>query len=221
MESYKINKQARGFQILIDSSKERRNLLNKLIEIVEKAGFKEIILPAVEPLEIYKDKIGEEVQKQMFMVSKGQGEEELCLRPEGTATIQLLAQQHFKGHKDVMLWYFTPCYRLERPQAGRYREFYQFGVEWLNPRDMKAASYILKGMALEMVKLKTSSYVLNESAKRGLSYYIGDGFEISVESLGAQKQVVGGGVYPEGIGFALGFERLMLCAQETKLPSLE
>jgi len=45
-----------------------------------------------------------------------------------------------------------------------------------------------------------------EQQLRGLSYYTGDGFEIAVETLGAQKQVVGGGTYKQGIGF----DRLML-----------
>ena len=44
-----------------------------------------------------------------------------------------------------------------------------------------------------------------------MDYYIGDGFEIFVENLGSQKQVLGGGRYNEGIGFAIGFDRLMLC----------
>jgi histidyl-tRNA synthetase len=47
--------------------------------------------------------------------------------------------------------------------------------------------------------------------KRGLDYYIEDGFEIACPELGAQKQVVGGGRYSNGIGFAVGFDRLALC----------
>jgi histidyl-tRNA synthetase len=61
-----------------------------------------------------------------------------------------------------------------------------------------------------MVSLKTSEYEVNASVKRGLNYYTTEGFEIAVPSLGAQKQVVGGGTYRQGIGFAIGFDRLML-----------
>ena len=61
-----------------------------------------------------------------------------------------------------------------------------------------------------MVSLVTLDYIVDESAVRGLKYYLGDGFEISIPSLGAQKQVVGGGSYEEGIGFAVGFDRLMI-----------
>ena len=53
-------------------------------------------------------------------------------------------------------------------------------------------------------------YEYNPIVKRGLAYYTEDGFEISVPSLGAQKQVCGGGSYKEGVGFAFGVDRLML-----------
>jgi histidyl-tRNA synthetase len=49
-----------------------------------------------------------------------------------------------------------------------------------------------------------------DQVKRGLNYYVEDGFEASVESLGAQKQVAGGGAYAEGVGWAVGVDRLML-----------
>ena len=53
-------------------------------------------------------------------------------------------------------------------------------------------------------------YELKESVKRGLAYYVEDGFEVEVSTLGAQKQIAGGGCYAEGIGWAVGLERLLL-----------
>lgn len=133
---------------------------------------------------------------------------QLCLRPEGTATCQLMAS---KVGKDYGLWYETRCWRYERPQAGRYREFAQFGVEILNPsKDWRDK---LIQMATEMVSVATKDFVVAEAVKRGLAYYSGDGFEISCPKLGAQKQVCGGGKYAEGIGFALGVDRLLLAAE--------
>lgn len=70
-------------------------------------------------------------------------------------------------------------------------------------------------MAEQMVSYQTNDYTVERSVKRGLSYYVEDGFEILVPSLGAQKQVVGGGRYKQGIGFAIGFDRLMLCGSGT------
>ncbi|HVL01994.1 MAG TPA: hypothetical protein VM553_19390, partial [Dongiaceae bacterium] len=79
----------------------------------------------------------------------------------------------------------------------------------INP-SRESGNYLMS-IAERMVSLKTKEYVLTKSVKRGLAYYTAEGFEISVPQLGAQKQVVGGGLYQQGIGFAVGFDRLMLC----------
>ena len=204
----RIKQQARGVRILTGAeAKERRRLLNCLIQLAEDNGFEEVILPSLEPAEIYVEKAGEEVLGQMYTFADKKGRE-LCLRPEGTATIQLVAAKHFKNLKDKKLWYFERCWRYERPQEGRYREFFQFGVEIINPSSDPAQELI--AIAEQMVGLKTQQYDVARSVKRGLRYYTESGFEISVPSLGAQKQVVGGGTYEQGIGFAIGFDRLML-----------
>ena len=203
-----IDKQCRGTRILLTEAKERRIILNKLINIADEYGFNEVTLPSIEPTQVYIDKAGQEVLGQMY-VFKDKGDRDICLRSEGTATIQLMANKYWKTQKNVKLWYFEKCWRYERPQTGRYREFYQFGVEWINPSQNVKPTLI--EMAKKMIETKTSEYTVTESVKRGLSYYIEDGFEVSVEKLGAQKQVCGGGAYKEGIGFAIGFDRLMLC----------
>lgn len=133
---------------------------------------------------------------------------QLCLRPEGTATCQILADTVLKMERDVKLWYLATCWRYERPQAGRYREFLQFGVEVLNPRQNPREELV--ALAESMVKMFTDRYEVNNAVKRGLAYYVEDGFEISCPQLGAQKQVCGGGSYQQGCGFAFGVDRLML-----------
>jgi histidyl-tRNA synthetase len=207
---YKIDAQARGVRIIAgDEAKQRRKLLNQLIGIAEKSEFSEIILPSIEPSVVYTDKAGLEILGQMYAFPDKKGRE-LCLRPEGTATIQLLADKHLKRQKDIKLWYFERCWRYERPSLGRYREFFQFGLEILNPSDKNKAANELVDIAQAMIATKTSKYELNRAVKRGLDYYTEDGFEISIPGLGAQKQVLGGGAYKQGVGFAIGFDRLML-----------
>ncbi|GAA6139558.1 ATP phosphoribosyltransferase regulatory subunit [Arenicella sp. 4NH20-0111] len=207
---YKVDAQARGVRIIAgDETKQRRELLNQLIGIAEQYEFSEIILPSIEPAVVYTEKAGPEVLGQMYAFPDKKGRE-LCLRPEGTATIQLLADKHFKNQKDVKLWYFERCWRYERPSLGRYREFFQFGLEVLNPGDKGRSTSELIDIAQAIIATRSSKYEINRSVKRGLAYYTEDGFEISVPSLGAQKQVLGGGAYKQGVGFALGFDRLML-----------
>ena len=182
--------------------------INSLAETAEKQGFDEIMLPLIEPAKIYEYKAGKEILGQMY-VFEDRGGRELCLRPEGTATVQLLAKK-LGTRKDVKLWYETRCWRYEQPQAGRYREFTQFGIEWLNPRDPEAARAELESLGKAMLERIGADYEWSSQVKRGLAYYVDDGFEASVNSLGAQKQVLGGGSYNEGIGFAVGIDRLML-----------
>lgn len=206
----RIDAQVRGVRIISgEEARKRRELLNALIALAEAKGFEEIVLPSVEPAQVYVDKAGSEILEQMY-VFPDKKQRALCLRPEGTATIQLVADKYFGKRMDVRLWYFEKCWRYERPQSGRYREFFQFGLEVLNPSRPDVQDELI-ALAEQMVALKTDSFEVKRSVKRGLAYYITEGFEIAVPKLGAQKQVVGGGAYREGIGFAVGFDRLMLC----------
>lgn len=204
---YKLNPQVRGTQILIgDELYVRRSFLNSMVDILHTMNFQEIRLPNLSFQSIFTDKAGEEVLGQMYTFADKKGRD-LCLNPEGTAIIQLLAQQNSNLPK--RLFYIEKFYRYERPQKGRYREFYQLGVEILNG-DRDANLEYCSELACTLVSVVTSKFKLNTSVKRGLSYYTDLGFEIECEELGAQKQIVGGGKYNEGIGFAIGLDRLFL-----------
>lgn len=138
------------------------------------------------------------------------GNRPVCLIPEVTGLVQELWRDTWQGQgKPLKLFYVSRCYRYERPQAGRYREFTQFGVEYLggsNPEDRDEVIQSLKN-CLAAVGV---DYQFNDSVKRGLSYYVEDGFEVECAKLGAQKQIAGGGRYEEGIGWAIGVDRLLL-----------
>lgn len=180
---------------------------SSLATVATGAGYEEIVLPSLEPADIYAEKAGQEVLGQMYTFPDKKGRL-LCLRPEGTATCQILADTVLASQKDVKLWYLATCWRYERPQAGRYREFLQFGIEWLNPRGPVRDELI--ALSESMIKQFTDKYEINKAVQRGLAYYIEDGWEISCPALGAQKQVCGGGSYKQGCGFAFGVDRLML-----------
>jgi histidyl-tRNA synthetase len=105
------------------------------------------------------------------------------------------------------------CYRYDRPQSGRYREFTQAGVELLGgdaPGDRDEVVDLLR----QVLGLFAIRYELKDGVRRGLSYYVEGGFEAEVTGLGAQKQVAGGGRYAEGVGWAIGLDRLLLCLEE-------
>ena len=204
----KLDLQARGTRILAgDLARTRRHILQSCVTHAESFGCEEIVLPAIEPAQVYADKVGPEVLNQMYTFPDRKGRL-LCLRPEGTATCQLLAAGPWRQRRNIKIWYEARCYRYERPQAGRYREFLQFGVEVLNPT--RNCTDDLVALARDMVSATTHDFEVHETVVRGLAYYVGAGFEIVCPSLGAQKQVCGGGTYAEGAGFALGIDRLML-----------
>ena len=95
-------------------------------------GYREIRLPLVERTELFKRTIGDVtdiVEKEMYSF-EDRGGEGLSLRPEGTAGCVRAGLQHGLFHNQQQrLWYAGPMFRYERPQAGRYRQFHQLGLE--------------------------------------------------------------------------------------------
>ena len=206
----KIDSTYKGTRILFkETAKLKRELINKMIDILESYGYEEMMIPVIQKSETFAKKVGDENQNMMYNF-KDLGDRDLCLAPEYTAVVQLVGKEKFKYQKDVKLFYIGECFRGERPQAGRYRQFTQFGVEILNTS--KDYSDDLLEIAKKMIETMTTNYEVNLDATRGLDYYKdGKGFEIACPELGAQKQICGGGKYEGGAGFAIGLDRLMLC----------
>lgn len=172
------------------------------------ADFEEIIVPSIWEQDTFLAKTGPELSKQMWTF-QDKGDRDVCLIPEVTGIFQETWREKWsKSMKYRKVFYCSRCYRYERPQAGRYREFTQFGIEILGnyPNGDTEAQDLLKA-GLDCINV---DYEFDSSATRGLGYYTELGFEARVESLGAQKQVAGGGRYAEGIGWAVGIDRLVI-----------
>lgn len=101
-------------------------------EVVAAYGYGEVLLPVVERTELFKRAVGEVtdvVEKEMYTFEDRSGES-LALRPEGTAgCVRAGIEQGLLHNQQQRVWYFGPMFRHERPQAGRYRQFHQIGVE--------------------------------------------------------------------------------------------
>jgi len=100
---------------------------------VEEYGFQEVRTPIVEPTALFVRSIGETtdiVEKEMYSFTD-RGEKSLTLRPEGTASsVRAYVQHSVQAKEPVTKWYYIgPMYRRERPAKGRYRQFYQAGIE--------------------------------------------------------------------------------------------
>jgi len=110
-----------------------QEVFNVCKEVADFYGFKRIETPILEREELFTKGIGqttEIVEKQMF-VFKIKGGDVFALRPEGTAPIARAFIENGMDSlpKPVKLWHFGPFFRHEKPQAGRYRQFWQFGFE--------------------------------------------------------------------------------------------
>lgn len=101
--------------------------------VCESFGYKEIRTPVFEHTELFERGVGETtdvVQKEMYTFEDKAGRS-ISLKPEGTAPVVRAFIEHklYSGAMPLKFFYITPCYRYERPQAGRLREFHQFGIE--------------------------------------------------------------------------------------------
>ncbi|MBU2545146.1 histidine--tRNA ligase [Patescibacteria group bacterium] len=119
--------------ILPEDQKYYRKIYDVVSNIAEFYGFGKIDTPIVEETELFAKGIGlatDVVKKEMYNL-KTKGDDSLSLRPEWTAGIvrSYIENGMHSLPQPLKLWYFGPCYRYERPQAGRYRQFWQFGFE--------------------------------------------------------------------------------------------
>jgi histidyl-tRNA synthetase len=106
-------------------------------------GYREVETPIFESLELFTRKSGEEVVRQLYTFTDKSGKE-LALRPELTAPVVRLYLERLRSEsKPVKLFYFGPCFRYEEPQAHRWRQFRQAGVEVLGSPRPEADAEVL------------------------------------------------------------------------------
>jgi len=315
---------------LFKDMKRRKKVEETLRKVFETYGYHEIKTPIFEDLKLFTLKSGEEIVKQIYHF-KDKANRDLALRPELTAPAARVYLNEMKKHpKPIKMYYYGSCFRYERPQAGRFRQFWQFGCELIGAESPQAeaevialAEHGLRELGLEEFRLhighlgilrgiledagikggqqdkimglidkgdvkelkshleeiktdknteklllslidmkgdlevlgdvedliggcepameslddlrelirllddfKVENYELDLGIARGLDYYTGIVFEIYVPSLGAQKQVCGGGTYNlielfsgeklQSTGFAFGFDRLITALEKQK-----
>ncbi len=135
--------------------------------LVESYGYRQIRTPILEKSALFQRSIGEVtdiVEKEMYSFEDRNGES-LSLRPENTASVVRACLQHgLLQDQQQRLWYCGPMFRHERPQKGRYRQFYQFGAEafGMAGADIEAeliflAARFWKRLGLENIELEINS----------------------------------------------------------------
>lgn len=128
-------KAPRGTQDVLPAQSYQWQFIERtLLETAALFGFREIRTPTFEAIELFSRGVGDTtdvVQKEMFEVKGQKSRDVFALKPEGTAGVvrAALEQSLLNDVLPLKACYITPCFRHERPQAGRLREFHQFGCE--------------------------------------------------------------------------------------------
>ena len=164
----------KGTYDLFGENAEKVIYLKKIIEaLMDKYNYKYFETPIFETSELFHRGVGETtdiVNKETYDF-KDRGDRNLTLRPEGTAGIvrSFIENKLYTLSMPVKAWYFGPMFRYERPQAGRYREFRQFGVEAFGSND-------------PMIDAEVISIIVNFFKLLGLK-----GIKVNINSLGDKE----------------------------------
>lgn len=130
----KLPQTLRGMRdILPREEKYWKEMYRKAEEMAEAYGYEYIETPKMEDAALFIRSIGrgtDVVEKEMYVFENAEGEK-ICMRPEATASVVRAYITHGMQTypQPVKLWYYGPMFRHDKPQAGRYREFHQFGCE--------------------------------------------------------------------------------------------
>lgn len=135
-------------------------------EVAQRFGYQEIRTPIFEHTEVFSRVIGENtdvVSKEMYSFQDKGEKYSLTLRPEMTAGAVRAAVQHNLTATGQLqrLWYIGPQFRYERPQAGRFRQFYQCGAECYNASSPESDAELIMFAAMVLQELGLSQYTLH------------------------------------------------------------
>lgn len=179
----------RGFNdILPPDTNVWQHIEKEARDIFEAYGFSEIRVPLVERTGLFSRSIGETtdiVEKEMYTFADRHGES-ITLRPEGTAPVVRAYIEHelYSSDPVAKLYYLGPMFRYERPQKGRYRQFYQIGAEVFGIDDARIDAETLEmlmglfqRLKLEGISLQINSLGCKECRplyKENLLYFLRD-----------------------------------------------
>ncbi len=164
-----ITKSVKGTQDVLPKESYKWQFIEGIMRQEAQAhSFKEIRTPVFEHTELFQRSVGDTtdvVQKEMYTFNT-KGEDSITLRPEGTAGSARAILEHgvYNDGYPIKAYYFTSCYRYEKPQKGRLREFHQFGMEvygaascFADAEVICAADSIFKRLGVKGLRLELNS----------------------------------------------------------------
>ena len=129
---------------LFDEMRQRKKAERTLRNIFENYGYQEIKTPLFEELKLFTTKSRDEIVNQLYNF-KDKSDRELTLRPEITAPVARLYLNELEktSTKPIKLYYYGSCFRYERPQKGRFRQFWQFGCELIGAKSPQGEAEVI------------------------------------------------------------------------------
>lgn len=162
-----IQKPRGTIDVLPDETPVWRFIEETARAVAARYGYAEIRFPTFEATELFNRGVGDTtdvVQKEMYTFTDRE-ERSLTLRPEGTACVarSVIENSLYAETMPLKLFYFTSCFRYEKPQAGRSREFYQFGAELFGAASAAADAEIisLAGAVIREIGIKGAALHIN------------------------------------------------------------
>ena len=148
---------------LFEEMRQRKHAEDILRNVFENYGFGEVQTPLFEDLKLFTTKSGEEIVDQLYNF-KDKGDRDLALRPEITAPIaRLYLNELQKTSKPIKIYYYGSCFRYERPQKGRFRQFWQFGCELIGAKTPEGEAEVIAmcNNAIEELGITTAEFNVN------------------------------------------------------------
>ena len=129
---------------LFDEMRLRKEAESSLRNVFDNYGYQEIKTPLFEELKLFTTKSGEEIVDQLYNF-KDKSDREIALRPEITAPVARLYLNELQKttSKPIKLYYYGSCFRYERPQKGRFRQFWQFGCELIGAKSPEGEGEVI------------------------------------------------------------------------------
>ncbi|MBP1929408.1 histidyl-tRNA synthetase [Methanolinea mesophila] len=182
---------------------ERRRMVEaRLREAARRWGYREVCTPEFEELELFTLRSGEGIIQEMY-VFEDKGGRSLALRPELTAPVLRMYVNEGKTLKKPLRWfYFADCFRYERPQKGRYRQFWQFGAELIgaDSATAEAEAVMLGSDLLNATGVKFDLQVGHLSLMRSLVAHLVPDEQRRIRMYLDKKDRTGLAEYLDGLG---------------------
>lgn len=142
----------RGTRDFVPDEMEKRRFYEGILRNEARTfGFREVATPIFEEAELFVMKSGPNILNEIYAF-KDKGDRDIALRPELTAPVmRMFVNELSNDPKPLKLFYFGQCFRYERPQSGRYREFFQFGAELVGSANPESDAEVIS-LAASMIK---------------------------------------------------------------------